>query len=63
MSVITSLNVLVAWIEAQDMIVMETVGLVNMGFRVTNGDTSLRTRAFVVTRNITAIEGKRIILC
>ena len=55
--------VLVVWIEAQDMVVMETVGLVNMGFRVTNGDTSLRTRAFVVTKNITAIEGKMIILC
>ncbi len=52
----------VAWIEAQDMIVMETVGRVNMDFMIRRGDRSVMTRAFAVTTQSTALEGKIIIL-
>ncbi len=44
----------VAWIEAQDIVVMETVGLVDMEFMITRGDRSIITRAFVVTRSLSA---------
>ena len=47
-----------AWIEAQDIVVMETVGLVDMEFMITRGDRSIITRAFVVTRSLSATEGE-----
>ncbi len=47
-----------AWIQAQDLVVMETMGLVVMEFMITKGDRSVITRAFAVTRNVSATEGK-----
>ncbi|XP_064397880.1 uncharacterized protein LOC135344578 [Halichondria panicea] len=47
-----------AWIEAQDMNVLETVGQVDMEFLITRGDRSTVTRAFAVTRNLSATEGE-----
>ncbi len=47
-----------AWVEAQDMTVLETVGQVDMEFMITRGDRSTVTRAFAVTRNLSATEGK-----
>ncbi len=46
-----------AWVEAQDMTVLETVGQVDMEFMITRGDRSTSTRAFTVTRNLSATEG------
>ncbi len=39
------------------MIVLETAGLVDMGFIITGGDNSVRTRAYAVTSDLSAIEG------
>ena len=47
-----------AWIQAQDIVVVETVGLVDMEFMITRGDRSVITRAFAVTRSLSATEGK-----
>ncbi|XP_064386944.1 uncharacterized protein LOC135335380 isoform X3 [Halichondria panicea] len=47
-----------AWIQAQDLVVMETMGLVVMEFMITKGDRSVITRAFAVTRNVSATEGE-----
>ncbi len=47
----------VAWIHAQDIVVMETVGLVDMQFMITRGDRSIITRAFAVIRSLSATEG------
>ncbi|XP_064385904.1 uncharacterized protein LOC135334578 isoform X3 [Halichondria panicea] len=47
-----------AWIQAQDLVVMETMGLVVMEFMITKGDRSVITRAFAVTRNFSATAGK-----
>ncbi len=49
-----------AWIEARNMTVLETVGRVNMDFMITRGDRSVITRAFAVTRSVSATEGKRV---
>ena len=46
-----------AWIEAQNKTVMENVGLVDMGFMITGGYNSVRTRAFAVTSDLSATEG------
>ncbi len=55
--------VLVARIEAEDIIVLETVGLVDMEFMITRGDRSVITRAFAVTRSLSATEGKLSAYC
>ncbi len=47
-----------AWIQAEDIIVLENVGLVDMEFMITRGDRSVITRAFAITRNVSATEGK-----
>ncbi len=47
-----------AWIQAQDIVVMETVGLVDMQFMITRGDRSIITRASAVIRSLSATEGK-----
>ena len=47
----------VARIEAQNKTVMENVGLVDMGFMITGGYNSVRTRAFAVTSDLSATEG------
>ncbi len=47
-----------AWIEAQNITVLENVDLAGMEFMITRGDRSVMTRAFAVTRNLTATEGK-----
>ncbi|XP_064385961.1 uncharacterized protein LOC135334617 isoform X2 [Halichondria panicea] len=47
-----------AWIEAQDIVVVETVGRVDMEFMITRGDRSVITRAFVVTKSLSATEGE-----
>ncbi|XP_064385779.1 uncharacterized protein LOC135334492 isoform X2 [Halichondria panicea] len=46
-----------AWIEAQNITVLENVDLAGMEFMITRGDRSVMTRAFAVTRNLTATEG------
>ncbi len=46
-----------AWIQAQDIVVMETVGLVDMQFMITRGDRSIITKAFAVIRSLSATEG------
>ena len=45
---------LVAWIEARNMTVLETVGQVDMEFMIIRGS---KFRAFAVTKNVSAIEG------
>ncbi len=45
-----------ARIEAQNKTVMENVGLVDMGFMITGGYNSVRTRAFAVTSDLSATE-------
>ncbi len=49
-----------AWIEARNMTVLETVGQVDMEFMITRGDRSVLTRAFAVTRSVSATEGKSV---
>ncbi len=46
-----------ARIEAKDIIVMETVGQVDMEFMTTGGYNLERTRAIVVTRDLSAMAG------
>ncbi len=46
-----------ARIESQDMTVVETVGQVDMKFMITGGDDLARSRAFAVTRNLSAMAG------
>ncbi len=57
-SLLSSMHHAVARIEARNMIVMETVGLVDIEFMITRGDRSVITRAFVSTRSLSATEGK-----
>ena len=46
-----------AWIEAQDSTILENNTTVDLGFRITCGDQSLRTRAFAYTQGGFATEG------
>ncbi len=51
-----------AWVEARaDIVVLETVGLVDMEFVIRRGDRSRITRAFAATRSMSATEGKMIV--
>ena len=47
----------VAWIRAVDLVVLETVGTVDLMFSITRGDQSGRSRAFADTQDLSAIEG------
>ncbi len=53
----------VAWIVAEDVIVSESVGAVELEFMITRGDNSVRTRAFAVTVSSTALEGTCACIC
>ncbi|XP_064387621.1 uncharacterized protein LOC135335889 isoform X1 [Halichondria panicea] len=46
-----------AWIRAVDLVVLETVGTVDLMFSITRGDQSGRSRAFADTQDLSAIEG------
>ncbi len=48
----------VARVEARaNIVVLKTVGQVDMEFMIRRGDRSVITRAFAVTRNLSATEG------
>ena len=47
----------VAWVVAQDLTVLEANTTVNLDFRITRGDRSVRTRAFAYTRGKSATAG------
>ena len=47
----------VAWVVAQDLIISEENTTVNLDFRITRGDRSVRTRAFAYTKEKSATAG------
>ncbi len=53
----------VAWIQAVDQVVLESVGIVDLEFSVTRGDRSFRTRAYSVTQDLSAEAGTFLCLC
>ena len=56
-------TVLVPWIEARDVVVKESVGVVDLEFLITRGDNSDRTRAFAATISSTAVAGMCMYVC
>ena len=46
-----------AWVVAQDLIILEENTTVNLDFRITRGDRSVRTRAFAYTKGKSATAG------
>ena len=48
----------VAWVVAQDHIVLENVGTVDLNFAITRGDRSQRSRAFAYTEGGSATAGE-----
>ena len=51
------MHLTVAWIVAQDQVILEGDTTVDLGFRITRGDRSRRTRAFVYTEGGSAVPG------
>ena len=47
----------VAWVVAQDLTILEANTTVNLDFRISRGDRSVRTRAFAYTGGESATEG------